>query len=96
MSLERKWEVIIDKNCDAETFFKVADILELKLNLTFTNKLNDLGSYYWDFNYKDVELVLHYNIYMGISVFPNALEKATESENQKVLEVSDLIQRELS
>jgi hypothetical protein len=55
-------EGIIEENCSKETFYKVAD----------------LDSIYWDFIYEQRELTLHYNNYIGVSIFPKALKNAVD------------------
>lgn len=31
--------------------------------------------------YKDEELILHYNVYMGISIFPSSYKDSSETQN---------------
>jgi hypothetical protein len=63
-------ETIIDSNCEFSKFEKVALILKTKLNIDFIDQLNDFDTYYLDFIYNDSILCLHYNIYLGVSIFP--------------------------
>ena len=84
-------EAVLNDNCDFDEFYKIAAILKSILETDFTNKLNDFDTLYWDFKYKDTLLTLHYNIYLGVSIFPNALRDATSLENRNVLEVSKLL-----
>src|SRR5438034_567356 len=77
-------EAIIDENCSTEKFLKIAGILHTTLDITFTNKISDLDSIYWDFIYKDRELTLHYNNYVGVTIFPKALTNATDLDNKAV------------
>ena len=88
-------EAIIDNECEFEKFYSVADVLSNHFNLTFSNKLNDFDTLYWDFEYKGSELVLLYNIYLGISVFPRSLKSATETDNSSVVEISNLLLQKL-
>jgi hypothetical protein len=93
---EKGWtEAIIDDNCESNKFYKVADLLSSEFNLAFSNKLNDFDRLYWDFEYKGNNLVLHYNIYLGISIFPRAFKSATQKENESVLEISTLLFQKL-
>ena len=82
-------EAIIDENCSAEMFYKIAAILHSTLDIAFTNKISNLDSIYWDFIYKDVELTLHYNNYIGVLIFPKALANATVLQNKTVTELGD-------
>jgi hypothetical protein len=45
-------------------------------------------SNYWDFIYKERQLTLHYNIYVGVSIFSKSLTNATSLDNQIVLDLS--------
>jgi len=81
-------EAIIDENCSIDKFYKIAGILHTTLGISFKNKITDIDSSYWDFSYKEKELTLHYNIYVGISIFPKSLRNATSSDNQVVLDLS--------
>lgn len=89
LETDKGWtEAIIDDDCEFEKFYSVADVLSNYFNLTFSNKLNDFDTLYWDFEYKGTELVLHYNIYLGVSIFPKAFKSATEADNLSVVEIS--------
>jgi hypothetical protein len=84
-------EVIIDENCSTEKFYKVAGILHTTLDITFTTKISDLDSIYWNFIYKGTELTLHYNNYMGVSIFPTALTNAVTLDNKTVTELGEIL-----
>jgi len=89
-------EETIIADCDFNIFYDVADILAHEFNLSFSNKISDLECAYWDFTYNDNELVLHYNIYLGISIYPQHLGAATAKENLSVTEISHLLREKLS
>ncbi len=96
LETDKGWtEAIIDNDCEFEKFYSVAGVLSNYFNLTFSNRLNDLDTLYWDFEYKGNELVLHYNIYLGISIFPKAFKSATETDNLSVVEISTLLFQKL-
>lgn len=96
LETDKGWtEAIIDDDCESEKFYSVADVLSNHYNLTFSNKLNDFDTLYWDFEYKGNELVLHYNNYLGISIFPKAFKSATETDNLSVVEISTLLFQKL-
>lgn len=94
---EKGWtEAIIDDDCELSKFYSVADLLLSEFNLTFSNKINDFDTLYWDFEYKGNDLVLHYNIYLGISIFPRAFKSATQKDNESVVEISTLLLHKLN
>ena len=89
---EKGWnEAIIDGNCDFDKFYYVAEILEKDFNIKFTDKLNDFDTIYWDFSYNGNLLTLHYNIYLGVSIYPGKLKQATALENDAVVGLAQVI-----
>ena len=88
-------EAIIDDDCEFSKFYTVADLLSSEFNLTFSNKLNDFDTLFWDFEYKGNDLVLHYNVYLGISIFPRAFKSSIQTDNESVVEISTLLFQKL-
>ena len=88
-------ETIIDSECEFFKFEKVADILKTKINIVFTDRINDFDTYYWDFAYGDSNLCLHYNIYLGVSIFPRRFMNATNGDNENVISVTTALMTEL-
>ncbi len=96
LNTEKGWtEAIIDDDCQLSRFYSIANLLSGSFNLTFSNKLNDLDSVYWDFEYKGNRLALHYNVYLGVSIFPTAFKSATQTENEAVVEISTMLYHKL-
>jgi Protein of unknown function (DUF3630) len=89
-------EAIIDENCGFDRFYKVADILSDALHISFTNKIDDSDSSYWDFNYKGQRLTLHYDIYNGVSIFPRKYRNAVRKDNEAVVELANLLQTKVA
>jgi hypothetical protein len=81
-------EAIVDENCSIDKFYKIAGILHTTLDISFTDKISDTDTSYWDFIYKDKELTLHYNIYVGVSIFPKSMTNASSFDNQIILDLS--------
>ncbi len=84
-------EAILDESPSFETFFKWADLLADKLNISFTRKLDDFEALYWDFLYKGTSLTLSYNIFNGITVFPSLEENSDHFENAAIAELVDAL-----
>jgi hypothetical protein len=84
-------ESIIEENCSIDNFYKIAGILHTTLDISFTNEISDTDSSYWDFIYKESELTLHYNIYVGVSISPKSLTNTNTSDNQIVLDLSQTL-----
>lgn len=81
-------ETIIDGDCEFYKFEKIATILKTKLNISFTEQLNDFDSFYWDFHYDKSTLCLHYNIYSGVSIFPKYFQNANQADNDNVIKIA--------
>jgi hypothetical protein len=94
LETEKGWtEAIIDDDCEFSKFYTIANLITSEFHLTFSNKLDDFDTLYWDFKYKGNALVLHYNIYLGVSLFPRAFKSATD--NESVEEFSNLLFQKL-
>ncbi|MGE5106204.1 MAG: DUF3630 family protein [Sphingobacteriales bacterium] len=89
-------EAIIEENCGFDRFYKVADILSDSLNISFTNKIDDSDSSYWDFNYKGQRLTLHYDIYNGVSIFPRKYRNAVRKDNEAVVELANVLKNKVA
>ncbi|MCO5241354.1 MAG: DUF3630 family protein [Chitinophagaceae bacterium] len=85
-------EAVIDKNCGFDKFYGVAGLLTDKLQVRFTNKIDDQDTSYWDFNYKGHKFTLHYNIYNGVSILPVRLRRAAAMENEAIKELAGILQ----
>ncbi len=89
---EKGWaEAVIDDNCEFTTFYRCVEILKKDFGIKFTSELERLDSLYWDFEYKNSELSMHYNIYMGIDIYPRAFKKATLIDNENVIEIGQML-----
>lgn len=86
-------EAIIDENCGFDKFYGVAGLLADKLQVQFTNKIDDLDTSYWDFNYNGHKLTLHYNIYGGVSILPVRLRRAVAKDNEAIKELAGVLQQ---
>ena len=87
-------EIILLKDCEMQMVGQVAAIMTEKLNIHFTQKVNNRDYLYWDFNFKGAELCLHYNLYLGISIHPIHLREAEEWENEAVIIEGARLRRE--
>lgn len=88
-------EAILFESCPQDQFFRVADVMSDSFKISFINKLDDFDSLYWDFKYKGHRLILHYNIYNGISIYPSCPEDAVEKENKAVEELAYKIEERM-
>jgi|APDOM4702015023_1054809.scaffolds.fasta_scaffold65849_1 hypothetical protein len=84
-------EAILDDDASFDKFFRWADLLAEKLNISFTKKLDDFEALYWDFLYKGTSLTLSFNIFNGVSVFPSLEEKSDHFENAAIAELVDAL-----
>ncbi|MEO6548386.1 MAG: hypothetical protein ABIN94_10315 [Ferruginibacter sp.] len=85
-------EAVIDDNCGVAKFYAIADTLTAELKIDFMNQVNNADTLNWDFRYKNQVLTLHYNIFNGVSVFPQHLKNVLR-ENNVVMEVAHFLER---
>lgn len=74
-------------------FDRVAKIIEQNLGIKFKQKLDDFDSYYWIFDYKEIEFNLHYHEIIGdVELFTNK----DKNENKRILlNLSDQIKNHI-
>lgn len=88
-------EAIIDDDCGLKRFYEVADILTEQLDIRFTLKQDDFDTLTWNFMFKGQLLILHYNIYTGISIYPHRFGEARRKDNDAVIEVAKFLENRL-
>lgn len=86
-------EAVIDDNCGISKFYAIANTLADHLKVTFLNQIDDADTLDWDFKYKNQFLTLHYNIFNGVSIYPQQ-SKSTKGDNKVVMEVAHFLQRQ--
>ncbi|MBS1928480.1 MAG: hypothetical protein IT254_12045 [Chitinophagaceae bacterium] len=85
-------ETIIDDNCGISKFYAIANTLAERLHVKFLNQIDDADSLEWDFKYKDHFITLHYNIFNGVSIYPQQVKKGKQS-SKVIMEVAKFLQR---
>jgi hypothetical protein len=88
-------EAIIDDDCGLKRFYEVADILTEEMDIKITEKQDDFETLSWHFLFKNLPLTLHYNIYTGISIFPQKFREAARRENDAVVEIAHFVENKL-
>lgn len=86
-------EAVIDDNCGISKFYAIANTLAEQLQVIFLNQIDDSDTLDWDFKYKDQFLTLHYNIFNGVSIFPQKIN-SKKNDNKAVLEVAHFLERQ--
>lgn len=84
-------EAVIDDNCGISKFYAVANALADHLQIQFLNQVDDADTLDWDFRYKKQFLTLHYNIFNGVSIYPQK-QKSLKKENKAVMEVAQFLE----
>lgn len=84
-------EAVIDDNCGISKFYAIANTLADHLQIKFLNQVDDAESLDWDFRYKDQFLTLHYNIFNGVSIYPQH-PKHAKKDNLAVMEVATFLE----
>lgn len=85
-------EAVIDDNCGISKFYLIADTLTDELQVKFLNQIDDADTLDWDFQYKNHFLTLHYNIFNGVSIFPQS-HNGKRKENSAVMEIASYLER---
>jgi len=85
-------EAVIDDTCGVSKFYEIADTLATGLQVCFLNQVDDTETLDWDFHYKTHLLTLHYNVFNGVSVFPQHV-KNVQQENNAVMEIAHFLER---
>lgn len=83
---------VIDDNCGISKFYAIADALSTELQVSFVSQVDDAESLDWNFQYKNQVLTLQYNIFNGVSIFPQH-KKNLQQENNAVLELAHFLEK---
>ncbi len=86
-------EAVIDDNCGISKFYAIAHTLAEQLQVIFLNQVDDADTLDWDFKYKGQFLTLHYNIFEGVSIYPQQI-KSVKNDNKAVMEVAHFLDRQ--
>ncbi len=86
-------EAVIDDNCGISKFYAIAHTLSENLQVIFMNQVDDTETLNWDFKYKEQMLTLHYNIFEGVSIYPQQI-KSKQTDDMAVLEVAHFLERQ--
>ena len=55
---------------DVDDLSEVAETLTSALSVSFTKKLDGLDQSYWDFVYNEASFTLHWENFVGLSIYP--------------------------
>ena len=86
-------EAVIDDNCGISKFYAIAHTLSENLQVIFMNQVDDTETLNWDFKYKEQMLTLHYDIFEGVSIYPQQI-KSKQTDDMAVLEVAHFLERQ--
>ena len=86
-------EAVIDDNCGISKFYAIANTLAEHLQVQFMNQVDDADTLDWDFKYKDQFLTLHYNIFNGVSIYPQQ-KNSKKKEHKLVMEVANFLEKQ--
>jgi hypothetical protein len=86
-------EAVIDDNCGISKFYAIANTLETALKVIFIQQADDAETINWYFKYKDELLILHYNIFNGVSIY-SEVKKAKLREESTVIELAKFLEQQ--
>lgn len=72
---------VIDENGSLHQFYNLTNVLSKTRHVRFTGKNDEADNIEWYFKYRGRSLTLQYNIYNGVSIFPQD-SKDTETVNR--------------
>lgn len=81
-------EAVIDDNCGLNKFYSIANLLVKECKVKFVAKEDFSENVDWHFMYKGHPLMLHYNIYNGVSVC-----NKNSKDNDAVNEIASVLER---
>jgi len=84
-------EAVIDDNCGISKFYAIANTLADDLQVKFLNQIDDAETLDWDFQYRGQFLTLHYNMFNGVSIYPQQ-QRNSAKNNSAVLEVAHFLE----
>ncbi|MEO6521580.1 MAG: DUF3630 family protein [Mucilaginibacter sp.] len=84
-------EIVVVDSCDFEEFYLYAEKLKSHLGIVYTKQIDDFDSLYWQFVFEDSIIVLSYDTFLGISIYPQDGNKSTLIDNQRIEELYKLI-----
>jgi hypothetical protein len=87
-------EAIIDDNCGISKFYAIASTLTSDLNVNFANQIDNVETLDWNFQYKEAALTLHYNVFNGVSIFPQKTIDV-QYENKAVVEIAYFLEKKV-
>ncbi len=87
-------EAVIDDNCGISKFYAIANTLAEDLQVKFLNQVDDAETLDWDFQYRGQFLTLHYNMFNGVSIYPQSQKNAVK-DNSAVLEVAHFLEHRI-
>jgi len=94
---KKNWtEAIFIGNTEFIIFNRITSILQNDFNIIFTKIINGIDTEYWDFDYEGSQLVVHYNNYIGTTIYPSVFDKATTIDNLKPEKITELILHKLN
>ena len=77
-------ELIVKNSCEYDEFYLFADKLKRLINIEYSSKVDDYDSLYWEFDFEGIKMMLYYNVFLGISIYPYNGKIATLSDNNKL------------
>lgn len=81
-------EAVIDDNCGIKKFYSIANLLVKECKVKFVAKEDLSDTVDWHFKYKGHNLMLHYNIYNGVSVC-----NRNSKDNEAVNEIASVLEK---
>lgn len=83
---------VITESCELSKYYEIADTLSNELKVQFLKPDDGAETIDWDFLYKNQVLTLHFNMFNGVSIYPQH-KKDLHGENKVTEEIALYLER---
>ncbi len=90
-----KYFIEITLDAEFSDFVFYGSLMEKKLNVNFSDKVDDFDTHFWTFTFREVEYIYYYNIYSGIRIYLSD-QQSSEDEMKVVNLMNELPEYQIS
>ena len=87
--METRSKFRLKESCEYEDFYQIISLLEEKFGGSVVEKLDDFDGLFWCVRVDEVDMVVHYNIYEGVVLYPEKRVVDIEKANLTVKHIGE-------
>ena len=87
--METRSKFRLKESCEYEDFYQIISLLEEKFGGSVVEKLDDFDGLFWCVRVDEVDIVVHYNIYEGVVLYPEKSVLDIEKANLTVKHIGE-------